>query len=104
MWRYHSTMKIRSVLAAVLAASTIVVSAGVMADELPDLGDVSQAAITPVQERRLGKASCARSGPIRLIWTMPRSSDYLNVIGYRLVGSSPDPAGPFEFFASATIP
>jgi len=98
VWRYHSTMKIRSVLAAVLAASTIVVSAGVMADELPDLGDISQAAITPVQERRLGESIMRqiRADPAYL--DDAEVSDYLNVIGYRLVGSSPDPAGPFEFF------
>ena len=93
VWRYHSTMKIRSVLAAALAAATFA-----MADDLPDLGDVSSAVITPAQERRLGESIMRqiRADPAYL--DDPDVSDYLNAVGYRLVGSSPDPAGPFEFF------
>jgi len=86
-------MKIRSVLAAALAASTFA-----MADELPNLGDVSSAVITPAQERRLGESIMRqiRADPAYL--DDAEVSDYLNAVGYRLVGSSPDPAGPFEFF------
>jgi predicted Zn-dependent protease len=91
-------MKIRSVLAAVLVASTFAMAANATADELPDLGDVSQSAITPAQERRLGESIMRqiRSDPAYL--DDAEVSDYLNAIGYRLVGNSPDPAGPFEFF------
>lgn len=73
-------------------------STNATADELPDLGDVSQSAITPAQERRLGESIMRqiRSNPAYL--DDPEVSDYLNAIGYRLVGNSPDPAGPFEFF------
>ncbi len=69
-----------------------------MADELPDLGDVSSAVITPAQERRLGESVMRqiRADPAYL--DDAEVSDYLNSVGYRLVGSSPDPAGPFEFF------
>lgn len=97
MWRYHSTMKIRSVLAAVLSASALA-AASAIADELPDLGDVSQSVITPAQERRLGESIMRqiRADPAYL--DDADVSDYLNAVGYRLVGSSPDPAGPFEFF------
>lgn len=98
MWRYHSIMKIRSVPAAVLAASIFASPANAVADELPDLGDVSQSAITPAQERRLGESIMRqiRSDPAYL--DDAEVSDYLNAVGYRLVGNSPDPAGPFEFF------
>lgn len=98
MWRYHSTMKFRSVLAAALAAATFAASTSTVADELPDLGDVSSAVITPAQERRLGESIMRqiRADPAYL--DDAEVSDYLNAVGYRLVGSSPDPAGPFEFF------
>jgi len=91
-------MKIRSVLAAALAFSTFAAPARAMADELPDLGDVSQAAITPAQERRLGESIMRqiRADPAYL--DDVEVADYLNTVGNRLVGSSPDPAGPFEFF------
>lgn len=98
MWRYHSTMKIGPVLAAALAASAFAIWTNAVADELPDLGDVSSAVITPAQERRLGESIMRqiRADPAYL--DDPEVSDYLNAVGYRLVGSSPDPAGPFEFF------
>ncbi len=72
-----------------------------LADELPDLGDVSQSALSPVQERKLGEGIMAqiRSNPAYL--DNPEVTDYLNTLGYRLVANSPDPAGPFEFFAIA---
>lgn len=68
------------------------------ADDLPDLGDVSQGTISPVQERKLGESIMRqiRADPAYL--DDAEVADYLNAIGYRLVGSSPDPAGPFEFF------
>ncbi len=72
-----------------------------LGDELPDLGDVSQSALSPVQERKLGEGIMAqiRSNPAYL--DDPEVTDYLNTLGYRLVANSPDPAGPFEFFAIA---
>lgn len=68
------------------------------ADELPELGDVSQGAISPAQERKLGESIMRqiRADPAYL--DDAEVSDYLNTIGYRLVSNSPDPAGPFEFF------
>ncbi|HEX7810498.1 MAG TPA: M48 family metalloprotease [Burkholderiales bacterium] len=91
-------MKIGPVLAAALAASAFAIWTNAVADELPDLGDVSSAVITPAQERRLGESIMRqiRADPAYL--DDPEVSDYLNAVGYRLVGSSPDPAGPFEFF------
>jgi predicted Zn-dependent protease len=92
-WRYHITMKFRTVLAAFLL-STIA-----LADELPDLGDVSQAALSPVQERKLGEGIMAQIRPNPAYLDDPEVTDYLDTLGYRLVANSPDPAGPFEFFA-----
>jgi predicted Zn-dependent protease len=79
----------------------LLASSMVLADELPDLGDVSQSALSPVQERKLGEGIMAqiRSNPAYL--DDPEVTDYLNTLGYRLVANSPDPAAPFEFFAIA---
>jgi predicted Zn-dependent protease len=86
-------MKIQTLMLAFLVSSLA------LADELPDLGDVSQSALSPVQERKLGEGIMAqiRSNPAYL--DDPEVTDYLNTIGYRLVANSPDPAGAFEFFA-----
>jgi predicted Zn-dependent protease len=86
-------MKFQTVMAALLISSIA------LADELPDLGDVSQSALSPVQERKLGESIMGqiRSDPAYL--NDPEVTDYLNTLGYRLVANSPDPAEPFEFFA-----
>jgi len=86
-------MKIQTVMVALLISSIA------FADELPDLGDESQSALSPVQERKLGEGIMAqiRSDPSYL--NDPEVTDYLNTLGYRLVANSPDPAEPFEFFA-----
>lgn len=88
-------MKFKTLLVALL------VSTVVWADDLPDLGDSSQSALSPAQERKLGEGIMAqiRSNPAYL--DDPEVADYLNTTGYRLVANSPDPAGPFEFFAIA---
>jgi predicted Zn-dependent protease len=86
-------MKFQTVMAALLISSLA------LADDLPDLGDVSQSALSPVQERALGERIMAqiRSSPAYL--DDLEVNDYLNTLGYRLVSNSPDPAAPFEFFA-----
>ena len=88
-------MKFKTLLVALLVSSVA------WADDLPDLGDSSQSALSPAQERKLGEGIMAqiRSNPAYL--DDPEVADYLNTIGYRLVANSPDPAGPFEFFAIA---
>ncbi|HEX4986896.1 MAG TPA: M48 family metalloprotease [Burkholderiales bacterium] len=88
-------MNFKAMLALVLASNIA------LADELPDLGDVSAAALSPLQERKLGEGIMGqvRASPGYL--DDPEVSDYLNWLGYRLVANSPDPGGGFEFFAVA---
>lgn len=68
------------------------------ANSLPDLGDVSETAISPAQERRLGE------NIMRSIRDHPAYLDdlevvaYLNGIGHRLAYQSQDLRFPFEFF------
>jgi len=82
-----------------LALAGLLVATIALADELPDLGDVSQTALSPVQERKLGEGIMGqiRSNPAYL--DDPEVTDYLDALGYRLVSNSPDAAAPFEFFA-----
>ncbi|MBA2484461.1 MAG: M48 family metalloprotease, partial [Nitrosomonas sp.] len=73
----------------------------IFAHELPDLGDVSQATISPHQERRIGLEIMQqiRADPTYL--DDPEIASYLNNLGYRLITNSREarPDQSFEFFA-----
>jgi len=66
---------------------------------LPDLGDVSQATLTPLQERQIGQQSMLQIRSSRQFLDDTEVNDYLNQIGDRLVGNSNEPSLEFEFFA-----
>lgn len=68
------------------------------AQNLPDLGDVSQAVFSPGIERRLGESIMERVRADRSYLDDPVATDYLNALGNRLVAASPDPRQGFEFF------
>lgn len=71
----------------------------VLAEGLPDLGEVAQADFSPIMERRIGE-SIMRD--IRLhepnYVDDPEISGYLNRLGMRLVSQSVDARQDFEFF------
>ena len=73
----------------------------IFAHELPDLGDVSQATISPRQEREIGLEIMQqiRADPSYL--DDPEIARYLNNLGYRLISNSSEarPDQSFEFFA-----
>jgi len=69
------------------------------AEDLPDLGDVSQAAISPQQERQIGEQSMFEIRADRSYLDDAEISDYLNQLGYQLVANSSEPGQEFEFFA-----
>jgi beta-barrel assembly-enhancing protease len=71
----------------------------VWGDGLPDLGDVSQAALTPLQERQIGQQSMLQIRSSKQYLDDPEVNDYLNQLGYRLVENSSEPGLGFEFFA-----
>lgn len=91
-------MKLRYLMAGILP---LLFTLNASADELPDLGDVSQTAISPRQERQLGLQIMAeiRADPSYL--DDPEIAGYLNNLGNRLLaGSNEDhPDQEFEFFA-----
>lgn len=68
------------------------------ADTLPDLGDVSQATLSPAQERGIGFNIMRQIRQSPTYLDDPEVSDYLNNVGYRLVAVSPDARQDFLFF------
>ncbi|MFZ2300585.1 MAG: M48 family metalloprotease [Gallionella sp.] len=68
-------------------------------DGLPDLGDVSQAALTPLQERQIGQQSMMQIRASKQFLDDAEINDYLNRLGYRLVENSAEPGLGFEFFS-----
>jgi predicted Zn-dependent protease len=69
------------------------------ADDLPDLGDSSQAVLSPQQEREIGEQSMIEIRADKSYLDDAEISDYLNQLGYRLVSNSNEPGQEFEFFA-----
>ena len=74
-------------------------SHNVLSDGLPDLGDVSQAAINPLQEREIGQQSMMQIRTGKQYLDDPEINEYLNQIGNKLVGFCNEPSLEFEFFA-----
>ncbi len=66
---------------------------------LPDLGDASQAAMSPAQERRIGDAIIRQIRAQGGYLQDPEVNDYLNELGNRLVVALHDTKQDFEFFA-----
>lgn len=81
-----------------LLAFLILVTPGVLAEGLPDLGEAAQADLSPQFERRIGESIMRdiRRDPAYV--GDPEIAAYLNDIGGRLV-SSADTRQDFEFFA-----
>lgn len=74
-------------------------SSGALGDGLPELGDVSQTVINPIQERQIGQQSMMQIRASRQFLDDAEISDYLNQLGYKLVQFSNEPSLDFEFFA-----
>lgn len=70
----------------------------VRADGLPDLGDSSQAELSPQQERQIGEQSMLQIRADKSYLGDAEVNDYLNRLGYRLVSNSNDPSQEFDFF------
>lgn len=68
-------------------------------DGLPDLGDVSQTVLNPIQERQIGQQSVMGIRASRLYLNDAEINDYLNLLGNRLVEFSNESSLEFEFFA-----
>ncbi len=91
---YHTNVKSLNLL---LAFAWLVVP-GASGQGLPDLGDVSQSALSPVQERRLGEGIMREVRADRSYSDDAEIADYLNSLGYRLVSAGGASRQEFEFF------
>ncbi|MBI5431193.1 MAG: M48 family metallopeptidase [Nitrosomonadales bacterium] len=70
-----------------------------LSDGLPDLGDISQTVLTPLQERQIGQQSMLQIRAGKQFLDDAEVNDYLNQLGYKLVENSTEPSLGFEFFA-----
>ncbi|MEP7181406.1 MAG: M48 family metalloprotease [Betaproteobacteria bacterium] len=69
------------------------------AQGLPDLGDESQALLSPAGERKLGESIVRQIRASGAYLDDPEVNDYLNSLGNRLVLAVNDGKSDFEFFA-----
>lgn len=94
-------MKLKSPII-ILALSTVfassVVSSNALANELPDLGDVSATVLTPLQEKAIAEQILRDVAVSDEVLQDPEISDYLQALGNRLVASGPDQRQKFNFF------
>ena len=86
-------MSSRSFLAVVLLSVP-----GVLAQSLPDLGDVAHATFTPLQERRIGESIMREIRADRSFYGEPEATDYIASLGRRLAAGAQDSRQDFEFF------
>ena len=66
---------------------------------LPDLGDVSQVSLSPMQEKKLGVEVMRQLRASGAYLDDPEVNDYLNMLGHRLIAASTDVHTDFTFFA-----
>lgn len=80
---------------------SILFPANIHAHELPDLGDVSQATITPHQERQIGLQVMRQIRADPSYMDDPEIASYLNNLGHKLIANSDEANAQqsFEFFA-----
>jgi predicted Zn-dependent protease len=82
----------------ILIALLVLAVPGVLAQGLPDLGDVAQAGFTPLQERRLGESIMREIRADRAYYDEAEATDYVNNLGNRLASRSIEARQHFEFF------
>lgn len=75
--------------------------AHIFGQELPDLGDISQATVTSHQERQIGMQIMREIRADSSYLDDPEIADYLSRLGYRLISAAgqTNSDNPFEFFA-----
>ena len=86
-------------LALAFAPVTEPVISKASAQRLPELGDSSQVALTPAQERKIGEAIVRQIRAGGGYLQDPEVNEYLNELGNRLVTATSDTKQEFEFFA-----
>lgn len=94
-------MKLKSpiiILALSVAFASSVISPNALANELPDLGDVSATVLTPLQEQAIAEQILREVAVSDEVLQDPEIRDYLQALGNRLVANGPDQRQKFNFF------
>ncbi|CAN4266356.1 COG4783 Putative Zn-dependent protease, contains TPR repeats [Methylophilaceae bacterium] len=91
------TMKLKISLIAFTLATTLLVGV-TWANNLPDLGDVSQTVLTPLQEQAIAEQILRDVAVSDEVVQDIEITAYLQALGMRLVSSSPDNQLKFNFF------
>lgn len=81
-----------------ILAIMAIVSISTMASQLPDLGDPSEAVLTPQAEKQLGEQTMLRVRASGGYFNDPEVNVYLNNLGQRLVAADAQIGGKSEFF------
>ncbi len=76
----------------------LVAVGGVLAQGLPDLGDVAEAGFTPLQERRLGESIMRDIRADPSYYDDAEATDYISGLGNRLASRSLESRQDFDFF------
>jgi len=87
-----------------LATGLQPVGSAVLAAGLPDLGDESQAMLTPGAERKMGESVLRQIRGAGAYLEDPEVNDYLNLLGNRLVAASPEDGSSSSSSRSAIRP
>jgi predicted Zn-dependent protease len=82
----------------VFAILMLAAVAGVLAQGLPELGDVAEAGFTPLQERRLGESIMREIRADRSYYDDAEATDYISELGKRLASRSLETRQDFDFF------
>jgi predicted Zn-dependent protease len=89
----------RCIALGIAAALAVAPAAGQQLSALPELGDSSQAALTPQMEKRIGEMAMREIRRDPQFVNDPEVNGYLAALGQRLVAASADVRQPFIFFA-----
>jgi predicted Zn-dependent protease len=87
-----------SVVATTLVAASLSYTHQALANELPDLGDVSATVMSPLQEQEISEQIMRQVAVSDDVLSDIEVSDYLQSLGARLVANGPDKRQKFNFF------
>lgn len=90
-------MKLKPIVIAILLSTNICASA-IWANELPELGDIAQTVLTPLQEKAIAEEIMREVATSDQVIQDPEINDYLQMLGTRLVANSPNKGQKFNFF------
>ncbi len=84
-----ATMKLKIIGIAILLVINIAANVA-RSNELPELGDVSQTVLTPLQEQAIAEQILRQVATSDDVIQDPEVTDYLQALGTRLVANSPN--------------